>query len=106
MSKTHLIIPDSHAHPGHDNERAIWLGKLIKDIKPDVVINLGDAADMPSLSGYEKGLKSFHGRRYIDDINSHLDFQDKLWHTIKKTKKKLPYRVFLHGNHEYRIHRA
>jgi len=103
MTKTHLIIPDQHAHPDHDNKRADWLGKLIKDVKPDLVVNIGDAADMPSLSAYDKGKASFWSASYEKDIESHLDFQDRLWHPVKKSKKKQPYRVVLEGNHEHRI---
>lgn len=103
---THLIIPDPHAHFEHHNNRALWLGRLINEVKPDVVVNLGDTADMPSLSGYDKGKKSFQGRTYRADIDAHNDFQEKLWHEVKKAKKKLPRRVTLHGNHEHRIHRA
>lgn len=103
---THLIIPDAHAHPQHNNNRAIWLGKLINDIKPDVVINIGDTADMPSLSSYDKGTKGFIGRNYKEDINAAVDFEDKVWSTVRKAKKKLPRRIKLHGNHEQRIGRA
>jgi hypothetical protein len=106
LSKTHLVIPDSHAHFQHHNRRAEWLGKLINDVKPDTVIHLGDSADMPSLSGYDKGTKSFQGRTYRADIDSHLDFNDRLWGTVRSAKKKLPYRVFLEGNHEHRITKA
>lgn len=106
MSRRHLVIPDTHAKPGEHNDRALWIAELIKDTKPDVVVHLGDSADMPSLSSYDRGTKGFHGRRYKDDIDAHLDFQDKLWSPVKKTKKRLPYRVFMHGNHEHRIHRA
>ena len=106
MSKIHLIIPDTHAHPDHNNDRAIWLGKLINDIKPDVVVHLGDSADMPSLSSYDKGTKVFHGRNYSRDVDSHLDFNDKLWSTVRKSKRKLPKRFFLEGNHEHRIKKA
>lgn len=106
MSRTHLIIPDTHAHPKHHNDRALWLGELIKDVKPDVVVHMGDSADMPSLSSYDKGKKSFQGRKYKDDIDAHLDFQEKMWYKVRKAKKRLPYRVFLHGNHEHRISRA
>ncbi len=76
------------------------------DVKPDVVVNLGDNADMPSLCSYDKGRAAFVGRTYVADINSHLDFQSRLWSPIKKAKKKLPRRVFLIGNHEERISRA
>jgi hypothetical protein len=61
---------------------------------------------MPSLSSYDRGTKAFHGRRYSDDINAHLDFNERLWSTVKSAKKRLPHRVFLEGNHEHRIKKA
>lgn len=103
MSKTHLIIPDAHAHPDFKNDRFEWLGKLILDLKPDVVVNIGDHADMPSLSAYDKGKASFHGRNYSDDIEAALDAHEKTWYPIKKSKKKLPHRIVIEGNHEHRI---
>ena len=106
MSKVHLVVPDPHAHPDHHNKRADWVGKLIKDLKPDVVINMGDAADLASLSSYDKGKASFYGRSYEKDINSHLDFQERMWKPMRKAKRKQPYRVVLEGNHEHRIKRA
>lgn len=106
MSKTCLIIPDQHAHPNYSNERAEWIGKLIRDARPDIVVNMGDGADMPSLCSYDKGKKSFQGRTYRADVNSHTDFQDRIWSTVRKGKKKLPRRLYLIGNHEQRIDRA
>lgn len=106
LSKTHLWIPDPHAHYEHHNRRAEWVGKLINDIKPDVVVCGGDSADMPSLASYDKGKRSFQGRTYRADVDAHLDFQDRLWSVVKATKKKLPDRYFLEGNHEHRIARA
>lgn len=105
-SKTHLIIPDQHAHPDFPNDRADLLGRLIKEVKPDVVVNLGDAADMPSLCSYDKGTRDFQGRNYGKDIASHLEFQERMWGPVKRSKKKLPRRVFLEGNHEHRIKRC
>lgn len=106
MGKTHLVVPDSHAHPDHDNDRADWLGELIADVKPDVLIHIGDSADLPSLSAYDKGKRSFQGRNYKQDINAHLDFQERMFTPIKKLKRKLPFSVFCEGNHEFRIKRA
>jgi hypothetical protein len=106
LTKTHLIIPDSHAHPQHHNKRAEWLGKLINDIKPSVVIHLGDSADMPSLSSYDRGTKAFQGRNYRADIDAHLDFNERLWGVVRSAKRKLPYRYFFEGNHEHRIKKA
>lgn len=103
---THLVIPDPHAHPDHNNDRADWIGKLILDLRPDVVVNLGDSFDMASLSTYDKGKRAFAGRSYQKDIESGLDFQDRLWHPLKRAKKKWPRAIFLEGNHEHRIERA
>lgn len=61
---------------------------------------------MPSLSGYDKGKRGFHGRTYRKDIDAHLDFQDRLWSTVRKQKKRLPRTVFCIGNHEQRIEKA
>ena len=103
MSKTHLLIPDGHAHPSHHNKRALWLGNLIYDLKPDLVINIGDQWDMPSMSSYDKGKKSFQGRTFKADLDAGLDFDDRLWHKVRKNKKKKPDAIFCEGNHEYRM---
>jgi hypothetical protein len=101
--KTHLILPDSHSHPFFKNDRYDWVGKLILDLKPDVFVNIGDTADMASLSAYDKGKASFHGKNYGKDIEAHLDAQERLFGPIVKAKKKRPYSVILEGNHEHRL---
>ena len=106
MSKIHLVIPDPHAHYQHHNKRAEWVGRLIADLKPDEVINMGDGADMPSLSSYDRGKGNFSGRTYKQDIDAWLDFDDRMWHYIRKLKKKRPTATFLEGNHEERMKRA
>lgn len=106
MSKRVLVVPDCHAHPDHHNDRADWLGQFIKETKPDVVVNMGDAADMASLSSYDKGKASFSSRSYEKDINAHLDFQERMWGPMKRSKKKQPYKVILEGNHEQRLKRV
>ena len=105
MTKVHLVVPDPHSCPGHSNERFEWLGKLILDLKPDVLVNIGDTADLQSLSTYDKGKASFHGKNYASDIEAHLDAQEKMWYPISKAKRKKPYSVVLEGNHEHRIKR-
>ncbi len=61
---------------------------------------------MESLSSYDRGTKSFEGRTYKADIDAHLDFQDRLWSTVKAQKKALPRRVYCVGNHDQRIEKA
>jgi hypothetical protein len=106
MGKTHLVIPDPHAHPKFSNERADLLAQLIIDLKPDVVVNMGDQWDLDSLSSYDKGKRSFVGRSYRADIESGVEFSDRMWGPVKKRKKRLPERYFLVGNHEQRIDRV
>lgn len=98
-----LIIPDSHSKPGVSNKRYKALGRFIDDLQPEVIIQLGDWADMESLSSYDKGKKSFEGRRFqkdIDAANEALDLMEK--EISYKPKKK----IWLWGNHEERIDRA
>ena len=112
---THLVIPDSHAQPGVSNDRFTWLGKYIVEVQPDVIINIGDMADMKSLAHYDQGTRSAEGRRYKDDIAAVNDALSKLMAPIyeynkkqKKLKRKqyTPRLVFCMGNHEERIVRA
>lgn len=102
----HLILPDPHAHYQHDNRRADYIGQLILDLKPDVVVNLGDMWDMPSMASYDKGRKSFQGKTFKADIEAGLDFDDRLWDPIRRAKKKKPRAIFIEGNHEHRLKRA
>ena len=106
MSSKVIIIPDPHAHPDFNNERADWIGELIADEKPNKVICLGDLADMPSLCSYDKNTREFSGRSYAKDIESAVEFQDRMWHRVRKRKKRKPASAILIGNHEQRIDRA
>lgn len=106
---THLVIGDPHCDPDVDNERFTLLGRLIVDRKPDVIIQMGDFADMKSLSSYDKGRKDFEGRRYERDIASANDALDLIDRELRrfndnarKSKKALynPRRIALGGNHD------
>ena len=61
--RKYLIIGDSHAKPAVSNRRYHWLGKLARDLKPDVVVNMGDWFDMESLCSYDRGTKGFAGTK-------------------------------------------
>lgn len=110
-----LVIPDTQVKPGVRTDHLEWIGSLIVDKKPDVIVQIGDFADMPSLSSYDVGKKSFEGRRYKDDVQSVVDAQAKLLYPLnvlqgnqKANKKKVysPRMVLTLGNHEERILRA
>lgn len=110
-----LVIPDTQCKPGHDFTYLNRLGNYIVDKKPDVIVNIGDWADMPSLSSYDQGKKSFEGKRYVKDVEAAHQAMDMLLEPIwsfnykaKKNKEKQyhPRMVLTTGNHEQRINRA
>ena len=95
----HLVIGDAHSKPGVSNARFNWLGRFVRDIKPDVVIDMGDWEDMPSLSSYDKGKRSFEGRRYHRDIAAGLDARNRYKATLGKDQFSKTRHVALGGNH-------
>lgn len=111
----HLIIPDTQVKPGGSIEHLRWAGRYAVDLKPDVVVHLGDHWDMPSLSSYDVGKKSFEGRRYAKDIEAGNKAMEAFMEPIiaervrrqnGKRKQWNPRMVFTMGNHEHRIERA
>ena len=101
-----LVIGDPHAHPDYDNSRFTALGKFIAKEKPQGIVCIGDMADMPSLSSYDKGTKGFEGRRYKKDVKAVIAAQEKLFAPIKRIRGYKPKLHMCLGNHEDRITRA
>ena len=64
----HMIIGDAHSKPGTNNTRFDLAGQLAVEHKPDAIIDIGDWFDMPSLSSYDVGKKTFEGRRFNKDL--------------------------------------
>lgn len=111
----HLVIPDTQVKPGERHDHLKWAAKYAVATKPDVIVHLGDHWDMPSLSSYDVGKKSFEGRRYAADVDagnkamqSFLDVITSEQRRLRKHKKRTwkPRMVFTLGNHENRIERA
>ena len=102
----HIAIPDIQAKAGVPLNHCDWIGRYITEKQPHVVINLGDLADMPSLSSYDRGKQDFEGRRFERDVAAaHManellttpqwdagDWDNTEWHMTV-------------GNHENRIAR-
>jgi hypothetical protein len=110
-----LVIPDTQIRPGDDLEFLACIGRMIVAEKPDAVVCIGDFADMPSLSSYDKGKKSFEGRRYRADVESvHRGMEALLGPLREYNLRRLaskhgiyrPRLVLTMGNHEDRINRA
>ena len=111
----HFVIPDCQVKPEHDTSYLRNIGQYIVDKRPDVVVCIGDFADMPSLSSYDVGTKSFEGRRYRNDVAATKAAMDNLlaplneYNTRARRNHKERYSprlVLTLGNHENRINRA
>lgn len=106
-TRRHLVIGDSHSHCEEGNQRFESLGRMVREIKPDVVIDIGDSADMSSLLMFESGSKSpiFEGFSYWKDIDAYRDAKERFHHHLGKPAK-MPRLVRIVGNHENRVSRV
>ena len=93
---THLVIGDPHCTPKASNERFLWAGRLAADYKVSHIICMGAFCSMDSLSSFDRGKKSFEGRRYQKDMeHSH----NALFLFNKGLGKHKARKIMLHGNH-------
>src|SRR6476660_8388711 len=111
----HLVLPDVQVKPGQDFSFLRKIGEYIVEKQPDVIIQIGDFADMPSLSSYDVGKKAFEGRTYKADIEASYEAMSELIgplyvYNLKQKangkKQYKPRKVLTLGNHEQRIERA
>jgi hypothetical protein len=114
--RRHFIIPDIQARPNVHLDHCDWIGQAIVDYLPDVVVNLGDTWDFPSLNGHEQpGSVPMEGLRYQDDLkagneafarlSAPMDAEIKRREALHK-RRWTPRKIFCTGNHEIRADRA
>lgn len=112
---THFVIPDTQVKPNISLDYLKWVGEYIVNRKPDVIVHLGDHADMESLSSYDKGRRSAEGKRVQLDIDAAKEgmvalltplynLQQEELSTYGEVRYK-PRMVLTLGNHEQRIER-
>lgn len=101
-----LVIPDCQVKPNVDVSHLKRIGNYIAEKQPDLIVQIGDFADLPSLSSYDVGKKQFEGRRYKDDIESTKEAMSLLLQPFKRIKKYKPRMVLTLGNHCERIVKA
>ena len=108
QKKRILVVGDCQVKPGEDQTHLLHIGRYLVDKRPDIVVCIGDFYDFPSLSSYDKGKKSFEGRRLKDDIeagNAAMDLMlsplRELQQRQKDNRKKVysPRMIFTMGNH-------
>lgn len=110
----HLLIPDTQIKPGVCVNHLNALGHYIVDKQPEVIIQIGDWADMHSLGSYDMGKKAGEGARYEADILAAQRGMQVLMRPIQeynnrqkalKKKQYNPELLLTLGNHENRINK-
>ena len=102
--KRHFILPDTQVKPGVPTDHLDWIGRAIKDYKPDVVVHLGDHWDFESLSSWSSpGSIELEGLRYEDDLQAGNEALQRLHRAMAGWKGR---KIMLRGNHEHRLERA
>lgn len=110
LGRVHMVIPDCQVKPGVPTEHLEWIGNYAVEKKPDVIVNIGDFADLPSLSSYTKGKREAEGQRLARDISCVVHAMEKLLKPIHDYNRtaEVKYTPALHltlGNHEHRLER-
>jgi hypothetical protein len=112
LGRVHMVIPDVQAKPNVEHDHMEWVANYALEKRPDVIVQIGDWADMPSLSLYDKGKRCYEGRRYVHDIdaaNYSLERFERQIEEYNRSHPENPYnpqKVITWGNHENRIIRA
>ena len=112
LGRVHMVLPDIQAKPNVKHDHLEWIANFAIEKRPDVIIQIGDWADMPSLSLYDKGKRCYEGRRYVKDIESANYSLERFERTLEEYNRANPERpysprkVLTFGNHENRIERA
>lgn len=105
LGRMHLVIPDCQVKPGVSTDHLEWISNYILEKKPDVIINIGDFADMDSLNKYDKGTLRGENKRLISDLKAAKNAMGRLMNPILACKDYKPELHLTMGNHEDRLSR-
>lgn len=111
----HLFIPDCQVQPNTPTKHLKAAGNYLVEHRPEVVVQIGDFADMKSLCSYDKNAKGFDSRSYKEDVEASKDAMSVLLgplHRLQARQRKAhkpvyrPKMILTYGNHEERITKA
>ena len=101
------VIPDAQIAAGVPIEHLRACGNYLTEIRPDVIVNIGDFADMPSLSTYNQaGSLEAEKTRYLNDLAAVKHSMMTVLAPIRKVRGWKAKMVLTLGNHEDRITRT
>jgi len=95
--KTTILVPDIQ-YPYNDKLMTDKLIRVIKDVQPDAIVQIGDAIDFPQVSKWSKNQKG----EYADTLQQHIDGFKGL---LAQTREAAPSAqiTWLEGNHDLRV---
>ncbi|AUG87373.1 metallophosphoesterase [Streptomyces phage ZooBear] len=96
-TKTTVILPDIQ-YPFHDALALSKVIKVIKDIQPDHIFQIGDAIDFPQVSRWTKGTAG----EYAPTLQKHIDGFKGVLAEVRDAAPKSSI-TWLEGNHDLRI---
>lgn len=96
-TKTTVILPDIQ-YPFHDALALSKLIKVISDIQPDYVFQIGDAIDFPQVSRWTKGTAG----EYAPTLQKHIDGFKGVLRELRDAAPKAKI-TWLEGNHDLRL---
>ena len=115
MSKSTLVIGDTHVEANDNLDRFDVLGNFIVDKQPDHIVQIGDFLSLDSLSAWDLNKRAkMEGRRFSEELKNGKRAVFKMMEPLrqlraeqKKKKKKLysPRMIAILGNHEDRWYR-
>lgn len=96
-TKTTVILPDIQ-YPYHDSLALSKIIKVISDIQPDHIFQIGDAIDFPQVSRWSKGTAG----EYAPTLQKHVDGFQGVLAEIREAAPQASI-TWLEGNHDLRI---
>ena len=111
--RRHIMVPDVQVTPDTPTDHLPWIGEYIVEEKPDVVVQIGDFADLHSLSSYSSKKES-EGQRLYEDLEASRAAMSRLlqpledYNNKRRAFKERLYKPEMHltlGNHEARLER-
>lgn len=95
--KTTLILPDIQ-YPYHDSLALSKLIKVIQDVQPDAIFQIGDAIDFPQVSRWTKGTAG----EYAPTLQKHIDGFKGILRELRDAAPDAKI-TWLEGNHDLRL---
>jgi predicted phosphodiesterase len=96
--KTSVIIPDIQ-FPYHDSLALTKIIKVIEDIQPDAIVQIGDGIDFPQVSQWSKGTAG----EFAPTLQEHIDgYRTQVLEPLRKAAPDADI-LWLEGNHDLRL---